>query len=166
MSKIDFSLTLQTLDGRDQPLNDLEGRVLLITNTASQCGFTPQYAALEALWRRYREEGLTVMGFPCDQFAHQEPGNAEEIAAFCALTYDVTFPMFAKLEVNGPNTHPLFERIKLAAPGMLGSQGIKWNFTKFLVSRQGEVVGRWSPATKPAALEQKIKELLADQARR
>ncbi|MFS0771265.1 glutathione peroxidase [Sphingomonas sp. 1P08PE] len=136
------------------------GRVLLIVNTASQCGFTPQYAGLEALHRRYGERGLAVLAFPCNQFGAQEPGDAAEIAGFCSLTYGVTFPIFAKVDVNGANADPLFEALKTAAPGLLGSKAIKWNFTKFLVDRSGRQVRRYAPTTKPEELAADIEALL------
>jgi glutathione peroxidase len=147
-------------DGSLQRLADYAGQVLLIVNTASQCGFTPQYAGLEALWRRYRERGFAVLGFPCNQFGAQEPGSAEEIASFCSLTYDVSFPLFAKIEVNGAGADPLYKALKAAAPGLLGSRSIKWNFTKFLVDRGGKVVRRYGPQVKPETLEQDIEALL------
>ncbi len=139
---------------------DYAGKVLLIVNTASHCGFTPQYAALEALYQRYRERGLVVLGFPCNQFGSQEPGEAEEIASFCQKNYGVSFPMFAKIEVNGNEAHPLYQYLKKAAPGLLGSEGSKWNFTKFLVDRQGEVVERYAPATAPESIARDIEKLL------
>lgn len=139
---------------------DYAGKVLLIVNTASHCGFTPQYAALEALYQRYRERGLVVLGFPCNQFGSQEPGEAEEIASFCQKNYGVSFPMFAKIDVNGNEAHPLYQYLKKAAPGLLGSEGIKWNFTKFLVDRQGEVVERYAPATAPESIARDIEKLL------
>ena len=154
----DFSAT--TLDGRDISLGDYKGKVLLIVNTASKCGFTPQYDGLEKLHRQYGERGLAVLGFPCNQFGAQEPGDAAEIANLCSLTYQVSFPMFAKVDVNGDNAHPLFQFLKIAKPGLLGTEGIKWNFTKFLVDRNGEVVERYAPATKPAELEKTIEGLL------
>lgn len=147
-------------DGTLQRMADYAGQVLLIVNTASQCGFTPQYAGLEALWRRYRERGFAVLAFPCNQFGAQEPGSAEEIASFCSLTYDVSFPVFGKIEVNGPRADPLFAELKKAAPGLLGSKTIKWNFTKFLVDREGQVVRRYGPQVKPEALDQVIEALL------
>ena len=147
-------------DGGVQPLADYAGQVLLIVNTASQCGFTPQYAGLEALWRRYRDRGFAVLAFPCNQFGAQEPGSAEVIASFCSLTYDVTFPVFAKIEVNGAGADPLFRDLKKAAPGLLGSKTIKWNFTKFLIDREGRVVRRYGPQVKPEALERDIAALL------
>lgn len=141
-------------------LADYAGQVLLIVNTASKCGFTPQYAGLESLYRRYRDRGFSVLAFPCNQFGAQEPGDADEIANFCSLTYDVTFPVFAKIEVNGPNEAPLFAHLKRAAPGLLGSKTIKWNFTKFLIDRQGEVVRRYAPTTSPEDIAANIEALL------
>lgn len=155
-----YALSAERLDGTTQSLADYAGKVLLIVNTASRCGFTPQYAGLEALYRRYRERGLVVLGFPCNQFGAQEPGSEAEIGAFCEKNYGVSFPMFAKIEVNGENTHPLFRLLKQEAPGLLGSQAIKWNFTKFLVDRQGRVVSRAAPATSPDALATEIEQLL------
>jgi glutathione peroxidase len=134
--------------------------VLLIVNTASKCGFTPQYEGLEALHRKYAQRGLAVLAFPCNQFGAQEPGDAEEIANFCRLTYDVTFPVFAKVDVNGPAAAPLFQHLKQAAKGVLGSEAIKWNFTKFLVDRSGRVAARYAPTTKPEAIEADIERLL------
>ena len=150
-SLLDIPVT--TIAGARTTLADHRDRVLLIVNVASACGFTPQYEALEALWRRHRDRGLTVLGFPCDQFGGQEPGAEAEIAAFCARTYDVTFPLYAKVEVNGPQAHPLFERLKRAEPGVLGTTAIKWNFTKFLVGRGGDVIRRYAPATTPESIE-------------
>jgi glutathione peroxidase len=150
----------KSLSGAPTPLVDYKGKVLLIVNTASQCGFTPQYAGLEALWRKYQDRGFAVLGFPCNQFGKQEPGDAGQIAKFCSLTYDVTFPLFAKIDVNGANTDPLYEFLKDEKPGLLGSQAIKWNFTKFLVDKQGAVAGRFAPTTKPADLEAEIEKLL------
>ncbi|MBX9815248.1 MAG: glutathione peroxidase [Proteobacteria bacterium SG_bin5] len=147
-------------DGSLQRLADYAGQVLLIVNTASQCGFTPQYAGLEALWRKYRDQGFAVLAFPCNQFGAQEPGSAEEIASFCSVHYDVSFPLFGKIEVNGPGADPLYKELKAAAPGLLGSRSIKWNFTKFLVDREGRVVRRYGPQVKPEALERDIEALL------
>jgi glutathione peroxidase len=155
-----YAFAPKTLSGAPAPLADYRGKVVLIVNTASQCGFTPQYAGLEALWRKYQDRGFAVLGFPCNQFGKQEPGDAEQIAKFCSLTYDVTFPMFAKIEVNGANTDPLYEFLKDEKPGLLGSQAIKWNFTKFLVDKQGQVNARFAPTTKPADLEAEIEKLL------
>lgn len=154
----DFSA--RRIDGREQRLSDFAGQVLLIVNVASQCGFTPQYAGLEALWRKYRERGFAVLGFPCNQFGAQEPGSEAEIANFCSTRYDVTFPLFAKIEVNGEQAHPLYQHLKSAVPGLLGTESIKWNFTKFLVDRQGRVVSRHAPTTAPADLEREIEALL------
>jgi glutathione peroxidase len=153
-------IALKTIDGKAAALGDFAGQALVIVNVASQCGFTPQYAGLEALHRRFRARGFAVLGFPCDQFGHQEPGDEAEIKNFCSLNYDVTFPMFAKIEVNGPNAHPLFEALKEEAPGLLGTRAIKWNFTKFLVDRQGSVVRRYAPSDKPETLAEDIQTAL------
>ncbi|HNC20137.1 MAG: glutathione peroxidase [Candidatus Accumulibacter phosphatis] len=150
----------ERLAGGSQSMADYAGKILLIVNTASHCGFTPQYADLEALYQRYREQGLVVLGFPCNQFGSQEPGDAEEIASFCQKNYGVSFPMFAKIDVNGNDAHPLYQYLKKAAPGLLGSEGIKWNFTKFLVDRQGAVIGRYAPATAPESIAGDIEKLL------
>ncbi len=154
-----FTLPVQAADGTATTLAAYRGQVLLIVNVASNCGFTPQYAGLEALHRRFGAQGLAVLGFPCNQFGGQEPGDAGEIAAFCSLTYDVTFPIFAKVAVNGPDAAPLFRALKQAAPGVLGSEGVKWNFTKFLVARDGTVT-RHAPTTKPADLADDIARAL------
>jgi glutathione peroxidase len=151
---------LKTIDGEARTLNDFAGQALLIVNVASQCGFTPQYAGLEALHRRFRERGFAVLGFPCDQFGHQEPGDEPAIRAFCTDKYDVTFPMFAKIEVNGATAHPLFKALKQEAPGLLGTQGIKWNFTKFLVNREHRVLRRYAPTDKPETLAEDIEAAL------
>lgn len=153
-------LTVTGADGATVSLDRYAGQVLLIVNTASKCGFTPQYDGLEALHRRYADRGLAVLAFPCNQFGAQEPGDAAEIASFCSLTYDVTFPVFAKVDVNGAGADPLFRQLKDAAPGVLGSKAIKWNFTKFLVDRQGKVVRRYAPTTKPEQLAGDIEALL------
>ena len=145
----------------DQQLGSFAGQVLLIVNVASRCGFTEQYTGLEALHRRYREAGLAVLGFPCDQFGHQEPGDAAEIREFCTLNYQVSFPLFAKIEVNGAAAHPLYMFLKTARPGLLGSEAIKWNFTKFLVGRDGAVLRRYAPADKPESLAADIEASLA-----
>ena len=145
-------IALKTIDGRDETLAAFDGKALLIVNVASKCGFTPQYAGLEALHKRFRDRGFAVLGFPCDQFGHQEPGDEAEIAKFCSLTYGVSFPMFAKIDVNGENAHPLFVSLKREAPGLLGTQAIKWNFTKFLVGRDGRVRRRYAPTDAPASL--------------
>ena len=144
------------------PLAEYRGRVLLVVNTASQCGFTPQYGGLEALQQRYGPRGFTVLAFPCNQFGRQEPGDAAEIASFCTTKYDVTFPVFAKIAVNGAEANPLFRHLKQAAPGALGTEAIKWNFTKFLVGRDGRVVARYAPATAPEKLSAEIEKLLAE----
>jgi glutathione peroxidase len=154
----DFSA--KTLDGKDQPLSDYRGKALLVVNVASKCGFTPQYKGLEALYRKHKDAGLVVLGFPCDQFGHQEPGDEAEIRNFCSLTYDVTFPMFAKVEVNGANAHPLYRYLKKEATGLLGTEAIKWNFTKFLVDRSGKVVKRYAPTDTPESLEKDVAAVL------
>jgi glutathione peroxidase len=153
-------IALKTIDGGAAALGDFAGRALLIVNVASRCGFTPQYAGLEALHRRFRQQGFAVLGFPCDQFGHQEPGDESAIQTFCKDKYDVTFPMFGKVEVNGPNAHPLFEALKEAAPGLLGTRAIKWNFTKFLVDRQARVLRRYAPSDKPETLSADIQAAL------
>ena len=150
----------ERLTGGMQSLGDYAGKVLLIVNTASKCGFTPQYEGLEALYQRYRERGLVVLGFPCNQFGAQEPGEAEEIASFCQKNYGVSFTMFARIEVNGDGAHPLYQYLKRAAPGLLGTEGIKWNFTKFLIDTEGNVVKRYAPTDKPEAIEKDVKKLL------
>ncbi|HEX4179840.1 MAG TPA: glutathione peroxidase [Caulobacteraceae bacterium] len=156
-----YDFTAKALDGRDVNLADYGGKVLLIVNTASKCGFTPQYTGLEALHKAYADKGFEVLGFPCNQFGAQEPGDAAEIANFCSLTYDVSFPMFAKIDVNGPQAHPLYQFLKREKKGVLGSEGVKWNFTKFLIGKDGEVLARYAPTDKPEALEGTIKKLLA-----
>jgi glutathione peroxidase len=153
-------IALKTIDGKVAALGDFDGEALLIVNVASQCGFTPQYAGLEALHRRFRGRGFSVLGFPCDQFGHQEPGDESAIKKFCTDKYDVTFPMFAKIAVNGPNAHPLFKALKQEAPGLLGTQAIKWNFTKFLVDRSHNVVRRYAPTDRPENLALDIEAAL------
>lgn len=148
------------IDGRTVSLSDWRGMVLLIVNTASHCGLTPQYAGLESLQERFGPRGFSVLGFPCNQFGHQEPGSNAEIAAFCSATYQLSFPMFAKIDVNGPGADPLFRQLKAEAPGLLGSRRIKWNFTKFLVDRSGRPVARFAPLVKPEAIAPKIERLL------
>ena len=154
----DFSV--ERPDGSLQDLAEKQGKVLLIVNTASKCGFTPQYEGLEALQRKFADRGFEVVAFPCNQFGKQEPGNAEEIANFCKLTYDVTFPLMKKVDVNGDGAIPLYRWLKDEAPGVLGTKGIKWNFTKFLIDRSGKVVRRYGPSDKPQALERDIEALL------
>ena len=154
----DFSA--RTLEGVEQPLSAYDGKVLLVVNVASKCGFTPQYEGLEAMYRKLAPRGFAVLGFPCDQFGHQEPGDEAGIRSFCSLNYDVTFPLFAKVEVNGEGAHPLYRHLKKAAPGLLGSEGIKWNFTKFLVDRKGHVVKRYAPTDKPESIEEDVVILL------
>jgi glutathione peroxidase len=158
MSVHDFSV--KKPDGSDQKLADFKGGPILIVNTASKCGFTPQYQGLEALQRTYGPRGLTVIGFPCNQFGAQEPGDAEEIKNFCSLTYDVTFPLMAKIEVNGDKADPLYDYLKAEKPGVLGTKGIKWNFTKFLIDKDGKVVARYAPTDKPESLAKDIEKLL------
>ena len=153
-------LTLQRLDGSELPLASLAGQVILVVNVASRCGFTPQYTGLEALYRELGPEGLVILGFPCDQFGHQEPGDAEEIARFCSLDYPVSFPIMAKCEVNGEQAHPFYQWLKKEKPGLLGLENVKWNFTKFLIGRDGQVVDRFAPITKPENLVAPIRDLL------
>jgi len=153
-------IPLKTIDGKEETLADFKGKALLVVNVASKCGFTPQYAGLEALHRRFSSRGFAVLGFPCDQFGHQEPGDETEIANFCKLKYEVSFPMFAKTDVNGDKAHPLFKALKSAAPGLLGTQAIKWNFTKFLIDRKGNVVRRYAPTDKPESLGLDIEAVL------
>ena len=155
-----YELSAVQLSGGTQSLADYAGRVLLIVNTASNCGFTPQYAGLESLYQRYQARGLTILCFPCNQFGAQEPGNAAEIASFCETNYGVSFPLFAKIDVNGQHAHPLYRHLKKAAPGLLGSEAIKWNFTKFLINRDGEVVKRYAPTLAPEAIAKDIEALL------
>jgi glutathione peroxidase len=161
-----YAFSAETLDGGMASLSAFRGRVLLIVNTASQCGFTPQYAGLETLYRTYKERGLEVLGFPCNQFGAQEPGTANEIGVFCERNYGVSFPMFAKIDVNGDKAHPLYRFLKKEKPGLLGPLGggaIKWNFTKFLVDRKGRVVARYASTTKPESLAKDIEKLLGDE---
>jgi glutathione peroxidase len=155
-----YDFTARAIDGSERSLSDYRGQPLLIVNVASRCGFTPQYAGLEALYRKHAEEGLVVLGFPCDQFGHQEPGDEAEIRSFCSTRYDVTFPMFAKIEVNGAEAHPLYRHLKQEATGLLGTEAIKWNFTKFLVDRNGAVVKRYAPTDTPESIEQDLAKVL------
>jgi glutathione peroxidase len=154
----DFNAT--SLDGKPVPLKEFAGKVMLIVNTASKCGFTPQYEGLEALYQKYRDRGLVVLGFPCNQFGAQEPGSAAEIGSFCEKNYGVSFPMFEKIDVNGDATHPLYQWLKKSARGLLGSERIKWNFTKFLLDRQGNPIERYAPVKKPEDLAKDIEALL------
>jgi glutathione peroxidase len=154
------AIVLKTIDGRQQTFGDYAGKVRLVVNVASQCGFTPQYEGLEALYRKYRERGLVVLGFPCDQFGHQEPGDETAIQKYCSEKFDVTFPLFAKIEVNGANVHPLYRALKAKAPGILGTQAIKWNFTKFLVDKDSERVRRYAPTDTPKAIAGDIERAL------
>ncbi|GGX46206.1 glutathione peroxidase [Undibacterium squillarum] len=158
MQTLDF--TVNDLQGRPVDLKQYAGKVVLVVNTASRCGFTPQYEGLERLYQTYRDQGLVVLGFPCNQFGHQEPGEATEIAQFCELRFGVSFPLFEKIEVNGKAAHPFYQQLKSAAPGLLGTEAIKWNFTKFLIDRHGKVVRRYAPQSKPEELESAIRELL------
>jgi len=156
-----YDFSAATLAGKDLELKQYRGKVVLVVNTASQCGMTPQYAGLEALHRKLADKGLAVLGFPCNQFGNQEPGGAQEIASFCQKNYGVSFQMFDKIEVNGENAHPLYQWLTREAPGVLGTEAIKWNFTKFLVGRDGKVVKRYAPQTEPKSLETDIEKLLA-----
>jgi glutathione peroxidase len=158
-----YDFSAQLLDGRTVSLSEFRGRVLLLVNTASKCGFTPQYAGLEQLYRAGKERGFAVLGFPCNQFGAQEPGSAEEIGAFCQKNYDVSFPLFARIDVNGPHAHPLYRFLKKSRPGIFGIERIKWNFTKFLIDRQGRVVDRYAPSTPPQKLAAAVEALLDTQ---
>jgi glutathione peroxidase len=155
-----YDFTARDIDGAERPLADYRGKLLLIVNTASQCGFTYQYKGLEALHRKYADKGVEVLGFPCNQFGKQEPGDAAEIKNFCSLNYDVTFPLFAKIDVNGPNAHPLYDYLTRAKGGGIMGRGIKWNFTKFLIGRDGDVLARYAPTVKPEALDKDIERAL------
>jgi glutathione peroxidase len=156
-----YSIDVQTIGGRGQSLDAYRGKTLLIVNVASRCGFTPQYQGLESLFRKYKDHGLVVLGFPCNQFGRQEPGTGAEIERFCTCTYDVTFPLFAKIDVNGPGTHPLYEHLKSSRPGLLGTEAVKWNFTKFLVNSRGDVVARYAPSSTPGRIERDVVKLLS-----
>lgn len=155
-----YGIALTTIDGSPQQMTDYRGRTLLVVNVASRCGFTPQYSGLERLYRKYKDRGFVVLAFPCDQFGHQEPGTNAQIEDFCAREYDVTFPIFAKTEVNGSRTHPLFKILKSAKKGWLGIGAIGWNFTKFLIDRDGHVIARYGPRHTPAQIEGRILEVL------
>ena len=156
-----YAITVKTIEGATRSLAEFRGQALLIVNVASQCGYTPQYAGLEALYREFRDAGFSVLGFPCNQFGSQEPGSHEEIATFCRTQYDVTFPMFAKVEVNGPAAHPLFRLLKTSRKGLLGTESIKWNFTKFLIDRAGNVIRRYAPSDSPDVIRQDLSAVLA-----
>jgi glutathione peroxidase len=155
-----YDFSARDIDGNERPLSEYRGDALLIVNVASKCGFTPQYTGLEALHREYHAKGFDVLGFPCDQFGHQEPGDEAEIKNFCSLTYDVSFPMFAKIAVNGSDTHPLYEWLKKEKTGLLGIGAIKWNFTKFLIDRHGNVIKRYAPTDKPESIGKDVAALL------
>ncbi|MCY1415915.1 Hydroperoxy fatty acid reductase gpx1 [compost metagenome] len=160
MSDAILDIPCTTIKGEQKTLADFGGKALLVVNTASQCGFTPQYKGLENLWRKYKDQGLVVLGFPCNQFGSQEPGSEGEISQFCELNFGVSFPLFKKIEVNGSDAHPLYVELKKRAPGALGSQRIKWNFTKFLIGKDGKVIKRFAPLTKPEHMVSEIEALL------
>jgi glutathione peroxidase len=164
MSESVYDIEVETLGGERKSLRQYRGKVLLVVNTASECGFTPQYAGLEKLHEKLADRGLAVLGFPCNQFGKQEPGSGEQIAAFCSKNYGVSFPIHAKVDVNGPEAHPLFRLLTNEKRGVLGTRAIKWNFTKFLIDRAGRVVARYAPSTTPEAIEKDIEALLARQA--
>jgi len=155
-----YDFTARSITGEEHSLAEFKGQVVLIVNTASKCGFTPQFTGLETLYEKYKGQGFAVLGFPCNQFLNQDPGNDAEIASFCSMDYGVTFPMFAKIEVNGPGAHPLFQHLTSQAPGLLGSKAIKWNFTKFLVGRDGAIIDRYAPTTKPEDIARDIEKAL------
>jgi glutathione peroxidase len=160
MSSDLFDIPVTTIKGEQKTLADFGGKAILVVNTASKCGFTPQYKGLENVWQQYKDQGLVVLGFPCNQFGKQEPGDEGAISEFCELNFGVSFPLFKKVDVNGSDAHPLFVNLKKNAPGLLGSQGIKWNFTKFLLSADGQVIKRFAPTTKPEDLTAEIEALL------
>ncbi|MBS0569849.1 MAG: glutathione peroxidase [Proteobacteria bacterium] len=155
-----YDFSAKTIDGDEQKLSAYKGKTMLVVNVASKCGFTPQYTGLEELYEKFKDKGLVVLGFPCDQFGHQEPGDENEIKNFCSLTYDVKFPLFAKIEVNGANTHPLYKYLKAQAKGLLGSESIKWNFTKFLIDSDGKVVTRYAPTDTPEKIGKDVARML------
>ena len=159
MSPLD-AISVVTIDGESHTFGDFAGKLTLVVNVASKCGFTPQYRGLEALYRKFKDRGVAVLGFPCNQFGKQEPGSADEIQSFCSLSYDVTFPIFAKVEVNGARAHPLFKALKKEAPGILGSEAIKWNFTKFLVDDSGKVLKRYAPTDSPEAIGEQLESMV------
>ena len=160
MTNVIYTISVKTIDGQTTNLSQYVDNVMLIVNTASKCGYTPQYMGLETLYKKYKDKGVVVLGFPCNQFMSQEPGTEPEIKSFCELNYGVTFPLFSKIDVNGINTHPLYKELKKRAPGALGTESIKWNFTKFLVSPNAKKIERFSTATKPKEIESKIAEML------
>ncbi|WP_144394287.1 glutathione peroxidase [Pleionea sediminis] len=160
MAESIYSISVNSIDGQSVPMEDYKDKVLLIVNTASECGFTYQYEGLEKLQQQYKDKGFSVLGFPCNQFGKQEPGDDETIANFCATRFSVSFPLFQKLEVNGDNAHPLFKHLKSEAPGIFGSESIKWNFTKFLVDQNGKVIKRFAPKDKPEKIAQTIESML------
>jgi glutathione peroxidase len=155
-----YDFKAKSLDGRDVDLSQFKGKTVLVVNTASKCGFTPQYEGLEKLYEENKDKDFVILGFPCNQFGAQEPGSADEIGQFCMKNYGVSFPMFEKVDVNGPNAHPLYNWLKDEKPGLLGSKNIKWNFTKFLIGKDGQVIDRFAPTTKPADLEKPIRKTL------
>lgn len=155
-----YDFTANDIDGKPRSLSEFRGKAMLVVNVASKCGFTPQYEGLEKMYRELKDKDFVVLGFPCDQFDHQEPGDAAEIKNFCSLTYDVSFPLFEKIEVNGPGAHPLYQFLKKEATGLLGSESIKWNFTKFLVDADGKVVRRYAPIDKPASIQKDVAKIL------
>jgi glutathione peroxidase len=155
-----YDIEVRTIDGRTTTLAEHRGKVMLIVNVASKCGFTPQYEGLEALYQKFKDRGFVVLGFPCNQFGAQEPGSEAEIQSFCSTTYSVTFPMYSKVDVNGDATHPLFSFLKKQAKGVLGTEAIKWNFTKFLVGKDGAVIDRFAPQTAPGAMEKDVERIL------
>ncbi len=155
-----YDFSAKTIDGDNESMAKYKGKAMLIVNVASKCGFTPQYTGLEALYEKFKDKGLVVLGFPCDQFGHQEPGDENEIKNFCSLNYDVKFPLFAKIDVNGANTHPLYKYLKGEAKGLLGTESVKWNFTKFLVDKDGKVVTRYAPTDTPQSIEKDIAAML------
>ena len=156
-----YEFSAKTIDGKSRKLGDYKGKVLLVVNTASQCGFTPQYKGLEAIYQKFKDRGFAVLGFPSNQFGQQEPGSDTEIAEFCEMNFGVSFPLFSKVDVNGADAHPLFKFLTSTKPGLLGSEGIKWNFTKFLIGKDGAVIDRYAPNTKPEDLAKDIEKALA-----
>jgi glutathione peroxidase len=155
-----YDFSARSIDGVEQKLSEYKGKAMVVVNVASKCGFTPQYTGLEALYRKYKDRGVVVLGFPCDQFGHQEPGDEAEIRNFCSLTYDVSFPMYAKIDVNGADAHPLYKWMKSEKSGLLGMEGIKWNFTKFLIDKNGSVVKRYAPTDTPEKIEKDLAAML------